>query len=73
MLAAVHISVDQQVVLPPAKTEARLEGYKSLRKHQTLRSHTHQFPEDRSKTQDLSGLVSYSDCAHLTKLGAVEI
>lgn len=68
VLAAIHISVDQQVVLPPAKSEARLEGYGSSKDRPTLRSYTPRVPEDGSKTRDLSRLVSYSDCAHLTKL-----
>lgn len=31
VLGAVHISIDQQVVLKPATSEGRLEGYKSSR------------------------------------------
>lgn len=73
VLAAIHVSVDQQVVFPPAKSDTRLEGYKSLRERPTLRSYTSQVPEDQSKTWDLSGLVSYSDCAHLTKLDTRDI
>lgn len=70
VLAAIHISVDQQVVLPPAKSEARLEGYGSSKDRPTLRSYTPRVPEDGSKTRDLSRLVSYSDCAH--KIGHMD-
>lgn len=50
VLAAIHISVDQQVIFPPAMSEAKLEGHKSFRQVPTLRIYTSQVPDDRSKT-----------------------